>query len=233
MPQLTLEQYLNRLAERTVDNSRQLKKGVRQRRNGMEDLYGIQFSAEGDATYPATFYISISPDMVYLEQLAFKFVIRPYQATVKGGTDGATVTVNNRSLSISGNDISPNPHNHTTESHTHNVISGKTLTQTVSDYWRVRIAGIDITAYLQEQHDGEWIDMTGASGAKVFPTERSLGDIEDFYDILGVASMMYAEGDDENAKKLLKPEFKKVEVISDAPFGLDAYLYTKLSHLNR
>lgn len=229
---ISLEQYLNRLAERTVDNTKQLKKGVRQRRNGMTDLYGVQFSAEGDATHPATFYVSVSPDMVYLEQLAFKFVIRPYSATVKGGTSDATVSVNNTSLSVSGSSVSPNPHSHTTGSHSHNVVSGKTLVQTVSDYWRVRVAGIDITAYLMEQQDGDWIDMTGATGERVFPN-KGVTDLEDFYDLLGVASMMYAEGNDDDAKALLKPEFKKVEIVSDAPFGVDAYLYTKLSHLNR
>ena len=45
----TYEQYMNMLSEKVVDNSRQLKRTVNQRRNGMEDLYGICFSANGDA----------------------------------------------------------------------------------------------------------------------------------------------------------------------------------------
>lgn len=79
---ISLEEYLNRLAEKTVDNNRQLKKSVHQRRNGMEDLYGVCFSAhatEADSSgrYNAQFYISLSPDYVYLHRLAFKFVIMP------------------------------------------------------------------------------------------------------------------------------------------------------------
>lgn len=80
---VSLDQYLNALAEKTVDNSRQLKRGIHQRRNGMEDLYGVCFSAhatEADAEtgrYNAKFYISLSPDYIYLHRLAFKFVIMP------------------------------------------------------------------------------------------------------------------------------------------------------------
>lgn len=232
MPIYTYEQVLNRLAEKTSDNTRQLRRGVMQRRNAMEDLYGVMFSAEGDAENPASFYISLSPDFVYLQRFAFKFVIRPYSTTVKGGTSSATVTVNNRSLSISNNAISPNPHDHSTEPHTHNLINGKAFVQTVSDYWRVRIAGVDITAYLQEQHGDEWIDMSDASGERVFPNSE-LDDLEDFYDILDVTTIMTAEGRIEDRDKILKPEFKKVEIISDAPFGVDAYLYMKYSNLNR
>ena len=226
---LTLEQYLNRLAEKSVDNTKQLRKQVQQRRNGMEDLYGVMFSAEGDADNPARFYISLSPDYVYLEQLAFKFVIRPYTTTVKGGTSSATVEVDDTSLAVSGGSISPNPHSHGTQPHTHNVIKGKAFVHTTSDYWRVRIGGIDITSYLMEQHDGDFIDGEG-----IFPND-SLGSLKDFYDILDVISMMYAEGDEEAIEAILpqKPKMLLVEIVSDAPFGVDAYLYTKYSHLNR
>lgn len=232
---ISFEDYLNRLAEKTVDNTKQLRKAVQQRRNGMEDLYGTFFTAEGDADNPATFFISVSPDMVYLEQLAFKFVIRPYTTTVKGGTSSETVSVNNRSLAIENDSITPNPHNHSTDPHTHNLIKGKAFVQTASDYWRVHIAGVDITPYLIEQHNGEWIDMSEGDSIQVFPNHE-LDGIEDFYDILGVASMMYEENTEESlddVEKLLKPEFKRVEIFSDAPFGCDAYLYTKYPNLNR
>ena len=224
---VTLDSYLNRLAEKTVDNTSAIRRDIKQRRNGMEDLYGVMFSANGDAGNPATFYISLSPDMVYLERFAFKFVIRPFTTTVKGGTESATVTVNNRSLSIENDSITPNPHNHTTQAHTHNVINGMSFVGTTSNYWRVRIHGVDITDYLIEQHDGEWI-----TGEGIYPNNR-LEDVEDFYDILDVASMMTALGETANRDKILQPEFKKVEIVSDAPFGVDAYLYMKLSHCNR
>lgn len=224
---ITYEEYMARLSERVVDNTRQLKRGVHQRRNGMEDLYGVCFSAEGDANNPASFYISISPDYVYLQRLAFKFVIRPFTTTITGATESAVVTVQNRSLSTDGQSITPNPHNHGTDPHTHNVINGMAFVQTTSTTWRVRIAGIDITPYLQEQQDGAWI-----TGEGIFPSDR-LEDVRDFYDILDVASVMMAEGRTADAEKLISPNFKKVEIMSDAPFGVDAYLYEKYSNLNR
>ena len=78
---ITLDQYLNSIAERTIDNKQQLKRSVHQRRNGMEDLYGVCFSAHAtepkSGRYTARFYISLSPDYVYLHRFAFKFVIMP------------------------------------------------------------------------------------------------------------------------------------------------------------
>lgn len=224
---MTYEEVLNRLAERTSDNTRQLRRSVQQRRNGMEDLYGVMFSADGDDEHPATFYVSLSPDLVYLQRFAFKFVIKPFATTVKGGTGSATVVVDNTSLLVNNNVIEPNPHTHLTLPHTHNMVSGKTFIDTTSDYWRVRIDGIDITAELIEQHNGAWI-----SGEGIYPTNR-LENLEDFYDILDVASMLKAQGRTTEMKQILSPNFKKVEIISDAPFAVDAYLYMKFSHLNR
>ena len=233
---ITIDRYMNMLAERTLDNSRQLKKDVHQRRNGMEDLYGVCFSTNGDADNPATFYISLSPNYVYLEMFAFKFVIKPFTTTIKGATDSSIVNVNKTSLSVDNDSISPNPHDHTTQPHTHNVIDGMSFVQTTSTDWSVRIHGVDITDYLKEQHDVDpndpLFDMSDGSIEKAFPN-NDLSDLADFYDILDVASVLIAEGNDEDAEKLLRPEFKKVEIRSDAPFGVDAYLYMKFSMLNR
>lgn len=225
----TYDEILNRLAERTSDNTKQLRRGVQQRRNGMEDLYGVMFSADGDEDAPATFYISLSPDMVYLQRFAFKFVIKPFATTVKGGSSPATVIVDNTNLLVNNEtgQIEPNPHTHLTLPHTHNMTSGKTFIDTTSDYWRVRIDGIDITAYLIEQHGGQWIDGEG-----IYPN----GDLVSqggFYDILDVASMMIADGRKAQAEKMLEPRFKKVEIISDAPFSIDVYAYVKYSNISR
>lgn len=218
---------MSRLSERIVDNTRQLKKGVHQRRNGMEDLYGTFFTGNGDSGSPAKFYISLSPDLVYLQRFAFKLVIKPFTTTVQGGTESATVVVQNRSLSTDGDSITPNPHNHGTNPHTHNVINGMSFIQTTSSQWQIKIAGIDITPYLKEQQDGEWI-----SGEGIYPTNR-LEDVEDFYDILDVASVMMAEGRTTDAEKLIKPEFKEISIASNAPFGIDLYMYVKYSAINR
>ena len=47
------------------------------------------------------------------------------------------------------------------------------------------------------------------------------------------SDVMDAEGKTTERDKLLAPEMKLVEIKSDAPFGIQAYLYLKLSHLNR
>ena len=233
---ITIDRYMNMLAERTLDNSRQLKKDIHQRRNGMEDLYGVCFSANGDADNPATFYISLSPNYIYLEMFAFKFVIKPFTTTIKGATDSSIVNVNKTSLSVDNDSISPNPHDHTTQPHTHNVIDGMSFVQTTSTDWSVRIHGVDITDYLKEQQDIDpndpLFDMSDGSNEKVFPN-NDLSDLTAFYDILDVASVLIAEGNEADAEKLLRPEFKKVEIRSDAPFSVDAYLYMKFSMLNR
>ena len=166
--------------------------------------------------------------MVYLQRFAFKFVIKPFATTVKGGSTAATVVVEGTELLFNEEQLLvPNPHTHLTLPHTHNMTSGKTFIDTTSDYWRVKIDGIDITAYLREQHNNQWIDGEG-----IYPTNR-LEDQEDFYDILDVCSMMIANGEKTKADKILEPKFKKVEIVSDAPFSIDAYLYMKYSNISR
>lgn len=229
------EDFLNALAERTIDHHRILRRDINQRRNGLEDLYGQPFIVYGDAGNPAEFYISISPDYIYLERYAFKFVIEPYQTTVTGGTDSVTVQVDNRTLNIQNDEITPNPHNHGTRPHTHNLIKGKSFIHTTSTNWEVWIAGVNITEYLQEQvadMPGGWL---GERGEAVYPTNslEETGERVNFYDILDVVNVMYAEGKITDLNKLLKPELKLVEIKSDAPFGIQAYLYLKYNNVNR
>lgn len=228
MPRVvTFEQYMNMMSEKTLDNTRQLRRGLHQRRNGMEDLYGVCFSANGDASNPASFYISLSPDYVYLERFAFKFVIKPFTTTMKGATESAVVAVDPTALSVNGNSVSPNPHAHGTQPHTHNVINGMAFVNTTSTNWRVKIDGIDITPYLIAQHNGSWI-----SGEGIYPN-NSLAHIEDFYDILEVCDVLTSEGKIAEREQILASTFKKVEIASDAPFGVDIYVYLKYSNLNR
>lgn len=224
--QISYESAIQRLAEKTVDNTRELAKTRKQRRTEFADLYGIPFTAQGDATTPAEFYISISPDLVYYLRFQFKLHIQPFVSTVSGGTGSANVTVNDRSLSIANNAITPNPHNHSTVSHSHNIISGLTLTHTTADDFRVKIHGVDVTPYLMEQQDGEWIDGEG-----LYPS-KGLDD-DSVYDILDVATVLHSEGDEESVDKLLKPEFKRVAITSNAPFQATMYLYLKYSNMGR
>lgn len=236
---VSYEEYLNTLAEKSIDNTRQLKQKINQRRNGMEDLYGICFSSNGDASTPASFFISISPDYVYLQRFAFKFVIKPFTSSVAGaGGTGLTIgetyldgeggepyiIPGTSTLDISGGGISPNPHTHSASGEITGLTYGVKKINTASLNWRVRINGVDITAYLAEQYDGAWIQGEG-----IYPNNQ----MTDFYDILDVASVLTALGRTQDRERLLSPEFKRVEIMSDAPFGVDAYLYLKYANTNR
>ena len=197
---ITLDQYLNSIAEKTLDNSRQLKRDVHQRRNGMEDLYGVCFSAHAtepkSGRYTARFYISLSPDYVYLHRFAFKFVIMP---SITEGEDPS-------------------------EGRDWRVTIG---TKKVNDVY----VPVDVTDYLKEQQDIPPEDPL-FEGEGVYPSNQ-LDDREDFYDILDVVSVMYAEGEDDAAEAIIKPIFKPVEISSVKPFSVDAYLYLKYSNCNR
>ena len=196
---ITIERYMKMIAEKTFDNTQQLKRDNRQRRNGMEDLYGVCFSAHAtelsskDNRYHAKFYISLSPDYVYLHRFAFKFVIMP---SITEGEDPS-------------------------EGRDWKVAIG---THKVNDEY----VPLDITAYLKEQQDGEWIEGEG-----IYPNNKLEDEREDFYDILDVVSVMFAEGNDDDANVIIKPNFKPVDISSLKPFSVDAYLYLKYSNCNR
>lgn len=217
----TYEDAINVLAERTYENRQQLKRQKEQRRVSFVDLYGVPYVAQGDALNPATFYISISPDLIYYERFAFKFVIESFESSVSG-VSGTALSINNTSLEIENDAINPNPHKHTITGGINAVSYGVKKQNTSSDTWAVHIGGVDITDYLMEQHDGDWIEGQG-----VFPSNGT----EDYYDLLDVACMMEAEG--VSTDPILKPEFKPVQIYSDAPFRVTAYLYCKYSHNNR
>lgn len=241
---VTYEQYMNMLSERVLDNSRQLKRVTRQRRNGMEDLYGVCFSSNGDANTPASFYISLSPDYGYLQRFAFKFVIKPFKSSVSGVSGGGSLTIDETSLSggnsgehiiadtstleEESNGITPNPHTHSASGSIGGLDYGVTTIGTTSSNWRVVIDGIDITALLIAQHDGEWIHGQG-----VYPNTALEADIENFYDILEVCDVLTDLGMEEERDKILRSRFKEVQIRSDAPFSVDAYLYLKYDHTNR
>lgn len=232
---MTNEQVLLRIAERTLENRQQLKTSKTQRRVSFVDLYGIEYLRQGDANNPATFYISVSPDFAYYERFAFKFQIMPFTSTVNGyssggNTDNTTLTpslqdeVVGTKLILKQPTLAPNPHNHSVGGGS--ISHGIYHIDTTSTNWRVKIHGVDITPYLIEQQDGQWI-----TGEGIYPNNQT--DEEDFYDILDVACMLNEEGETDKVNKLLNPEFKKVEILSDAPFQVAAMLYLKYSHMNR
>lgn len=220
---LTTDQALERVAQRVFDNTQNIRQKDRQRRHNVVDLNGVEYTRQGDKSTPATFYISISPDMVYMERFEFKLIVQPF-ASYSSGVESATVEVDNTSLSVSGGSITPNPHSHTTQAHTHNLTEGIALSESTAGSFRVSVEGIDITAYLMAQFDGDWIDGEG-----VYPSLK----IGQDYDILEVASDMEAEGNSSDADTLVHPGYKKVQITADAPFQVTLVNYLRYSHMNR
>lgn len=222
----TYGEVINRIAERTVDNYKQLRTDKNQRRLSFVDLYGIEYLRQGDASHPATFYVSISPDFMYYERFALKLQIMPFVSSVSGvNFQGATIGT--RSLSVNGNSITPNPHDHPISINSSGAEYGLHFIDTTSENWSIKIHGVDVTPYLKAQQDGAWI-----SGEGIYPNNRTEL-ITDFYDILAVACDMYAEGNKADADKLLAPEAKQIEIISDAPFQVATMVYVKFSTVNR
>lgn len=230
---LEAEEAIEYLSQRTYNNTRDRLQKNRQRRNIPVDLYGVEYTRMGDQGTPATFYISISPDMVYLERFEFKLIVSPFLSTVGSGTSEVTVGINSSMeavrLNINNNQITPNPHSHTldinAQPHTHTLTSGITPAQVTARNFFISVAGIDITSYLAAQYGiDHWVHGQG-----IFPSL----DIGENFDILEVASAMVAENKDDEAKALVAPGYKEVAVSADGPFQVTLVNYLKYSHLNR
>lgn len=169
---MVLNQFINRIAENTVKNKEQLNQDIKQRRNQVVDLQGIEFTRVGTREYQPSFYVSISPDMIYMERFEFKLIV-----------EGAT-----------------------------------------GSNFRVSVDGVDITAYLMAQYDGQWI-----TGDGVYPSMS----IHKNYDVLEAASDMYAEGKTALAESLVRPGYKKIVISASQPFTVTMSQYIKYSHMNR
>lgn len=217
---MTIDKAINRIAERTFDNTKTIRQMKRQRRNQVVDIYGQEFTRQGGPGAPATFYISISPDMIYLERFEFKLIIQPFLTTTGVSTSSTSVAIEDTSLQIVNNQISPNPHKHTVTTHSHSTSPGASLTPVSNADFTVAIEGIDVTPYLMAQY-GSWIDGEG-----VYPDIQ----IDKDYDILEVACDFIAEDRKEDADKLTRAGYKKVEVTGNKLFSVTLVLYTKYSH---
>lgn len=220
---ITHGEALERISERVYENTKSIRQNDRQRRDRVVDMYGVEFTRVGDGDAPARFYISVSPDMVYLERFQFKLIVSPFVSTVSGGTSAASVRVNDTSLSVAASSITPNPHSHTTDPHTHNVNAGVTLVPAAANNYRISVEGIDVSAYLMAQH-GIWIDGEG-----VWPSTQ----IEKNFDLLEVAGDMYAEGRKTDADMIVRPGYKPIEISANGAFTATMSLYIKYSHSNR
>lgn len=180
-----LDEYVDRIAERTVNNTKYIRQSSLQRRDQVTDLLGVEYTRAVDPGLPATFYVTVSRDMVYLERFGFKLIISPYSQ------------------------LSPT--------------KPPVIVPVASSGYRVKVDGVDVTAYLAAQHDG-WI-----GGEGVFPSL----DPDANYDLLEAACDMRAAGDINLAERVVSPGYKKIEVSGESLFMVTLVIFLKHSHANR
>ncbi len=253
---LTPEEALIRVSERVAEDKRRWDQSLKQRRHQVVDMYGVEYTRVGDKDSPARFYISISPDLVYLERFEFKLNIQPFLSTAGSSTSNATVTVNGTTLNggggggesidsdtiddiIAADDCTPfvlgagdggGGSGITPNPHTH----------TTQPHKHSIIPGITLipTTASDFRVSIEGIDVTAylmaqygtwINGEGVYPSL----DIGEDYDVLEVASDLVGEGEETKANKLVGPGYKMIEISSNEPFQSTLVLYLKYSHLNR
>lgn len=218
---MTIESAINRVAERTYENTQDIRRMYRQRRNQVVDIYGMEFTRQGDDGAPATFYISISPDMIYLERFEFKLIIQPFLSVV-GGSAGPASIIPSDYAEFVGDELVLN-YNTVQDPHTHPITTSRGQVHTNATDFLVYVEDIDVTPYLMAQY-GAWI-----AGEGVYPSMK----IGEEYDLLEAASDMCAEGREDDADKITRSGYKKVQVYSSKPFQVTLVLYCKYSHVNR
>jgi len=199
----TYEEVFNMLLERTADNTELLRKSNRQRRNGMEDLYGVMFSkdsVEEDGEHSVKFYVSLSPDYVYLQRFAFKLIIERKEGDVPPSGDEEAW-----SFSVDGVDIT----DYLMEQHDGAWIDGAGIYPTS-----------DLDEVVEEDNEPNFYDILDV--ASLMQTEIDEEDDPDEREAL-----------QKQQTKVLRRGFKPVEIKSEAPFHCDAYLYVKFNHVNR
>lgn len=214
---------LDVVAEQTYKNRKSIERSNTQRRDEFVDLYGIEYHRNGSNGKPATFHVSVSGDAAYIERFEFKIVIEPFQMLVSPTVSPTSLSIDidvDGHTAIFNDSVTPNPH-------THNISAGITDVPVTADDFRIECEGIDITPYLKAQcEEGgmEWI-----SGEGVFPST----DVEQSFDLIEVACDMKAEGNDDDADKILRQGWKPIKLISESAFSATMVLYLKYQHMNR
>lgn len=231
----SLENVINVLAERVADRTDDQRRDQLQRRNQVVDIYGAEFQSYGDRGSPANFYISVSPDMTYIERFEFKVTIQPFAMPVgnNAGTSLTSVNIDPQELDITNqlvrntagditavdSTIVPNPHTHTNLPHNHSLSAGVSLFTSSVQNFRILVEGIDITNELQLQYPNGWI-----TGEGTFP-EVGLKN----FDLIDVAGML----PDWQRGILMQAGYKNVQMYSDGFFSVKIHLYLKYGHTNR
>lgn len=253
----TLDDALVYLGGKSQTNREDLRQNQVQRRNQVVDIYGMPFHAQGDTETPASFYISVSPDMIYYQRFEFKLTIEPFAMPVAGdGQTGSTgftsaqiqnteltqsaVSLANSSASLAINNsnvVSPNPHTHTVNpaSHSHSISPNPHNHN--SPAHNHTLAG-GVTLFTSSVEDlrvkVEGIDITPYLQLQYPGWIDGEGiypseDATENYDLVEVGGLVptWQYG------VLMSPGFKKVEVSAKGVFSVTLHLYLKYSNVLR
>lgn len=211
---MSYERELAMLAERTHDVNKKTRQANLQRRHTVTEIYGQEYSSQGDANTPATVYLPVSKDLVYHEVMEIQIRISdfsiPFSNESSAGlmTDEVSLTYDEQTKQIS-----PNPHKHT-------ISGGIGSFPTSSNKFRIEIQGIDITGAIKEKYNGNWIDGNG-----IFPkSDDGLA----HYNLLEI--LPYLHSWQQNV--LLSSGLKEIKIYGNGLFRATVVEFFKFSHRN-
>lgn len=248
-----IEELLLSLSEQTSINKRKIRQGELQRRNQVVDLYGVEYTRQGDSSTPATFFVSVSPDLVYYERFEFKLVISSFAMPIGGGgatgtgqaqIQGTVLNANSNSTSSgsvnlpagTGGSVDPGTYPLTVNTNTNTSITPNPHDHTDSGHRHPLDAGVTLVPSTVQNVrvviDGiditqYLIDQYGGqwiNGEGIYPNATT-----DNYDILTVAGKV----PDWQKGVLLSPGVKTVQIFADGAFNVSLINYLKYSHVNR
>lgn len=252
---ITIDQAINRIAEKTYENTRDINRKNLQRRHQVVDLYGVEYSRIGDSVSPADIFISISPDMEYIERFQFKLIIGSFVSSIgslsgsvtgstgetsltAGGDATATVIDPDEStydISFAGGGVTPNPHDHSLSGISISATPGVTKTYVPSS----AVFHVIVFDPYTDPTAANGVDITAylsaqynnqwIAGEGVYPSLK----IDQDYDILQVACDAEGLGNTALRKLLTDPGYKGFRITCDYPFSVTWVNYLKYSHVNR
>lgn len=82
---MNYDDALIKVAERTQNNRKQNRQDTMQRRHQVTEIYGQEYTAQGDSNTPAIVYLPVSKDLVYHEVMELQIRISGFEMPVKGG----------------------------------------------------------------------------------------------------------------------------------------------------
>ena len=80
---MNYDDALIKVAERTQNNRKQNRQDTMQRRHQVTEIYGQEYTAQGDSNTPAIVYLPVSKDLVYHEVMELQIVFLDSRCLLK------------------------------------------------------------------------------------------------------------------------------------------------------